>query len=117
MVETLHFLNGCLVVPGTIAVAIILFLQHRAGKGLTPLGLAAVLVAGLLIFAQVYMGISLLSNRGQRSMLHYSLGVLPLLVLLVALWLVPQMRERKALVTGFAFIFMALFAFLAYFIG
>jgi hypothetical protein len=110
MLEFLHTLNGCLVVPVSIAMAIFLLIQRRRGHGLTPLSFAAALIVSLLIFSQVYMGISLLGNRGQRSMLHYTLGVLPLLLLLVLFWLPPQTRTRPGLSAGIGFSIMAVIA-------
>lgn len=117
MVESLHILNGCLIVPATLALAIILLVQHWQGKGLSPVLLAAILVVGLLVFAQMYLGISLLSNRGQRSVLHYSLGVLPLLLLMVTLWLLPQTRSRPALTAGVGCGLVAVLVTAAFFLG
>jgi heme A synthase len=117
MIETLHLLNGCLIVPACLVVAILLFLQNRRGRELNAASLAAVFLVMLQIFFQIYMGIFLLSHRGQRSMLHYSLGLSPLFILLIAFWLLPQLRSRKTLTIGIAFSISALLAGLAIFSG
>jgi hypothetical protein len=117
MVEVLHLLNGCLIVPAALGVAILLIIQHRRGRGLTPASLAAVLLVSLQIFTQLYLGVMLLNDRGQRSLLHYSLGLIPLLLLLITFWLLPQMGRRAALVAGIVFLVIGMTATLAYLIG